>query len=82
MKRQIVLLLCLCVSIGLVSGQTTQVTGTVTSAEDGEPVIGASVIVKGTTTGTVTNYDGIFQLTVPQDARTIVVSTLVCVPRK
>ena len=43
--------------------QTVQ--GTVVD-EAGEPVIGASVIVKGTTIGTTTNVDGVFQLAVPQ----------------
>jgi len=50
-----------------------KVTGTVV-AEDGEEVIGASIVVKGTPTGTVTNFDGTFQLDVPQSATTLVVS--------
>ena len=39
--------------------QTKKVTGKVTTAS-GEPVIGAAVLVKGTTTGTVTDLDGNF----------------------
>ena len=39
--------------------------GQVTDA-DGEPVIGAAVVVDGTTTGTVTDLDGNFELTVPE----------------
>ncbi|MGL5894862.1 MAG: carboxypeptidase-like regulatory domain-containing protein, partial [Bacteroidales bacterium] len=50
MRRLTFLLLCLFIGMGL-SAQT-RVSGTVFSAEDGEPVIGASVVVKGTTTGT------------------------------
>ena len=66
MKKLTYLLLCLFfVGIGLANAQTRTVTGTVISAEDGEPVIGASVIVKGTTTGTVTDFDGAFNLEVP-----------------
>ena len=38
--------------------QTVNVTGTVTSAEDGEPLIGATIQVKGTTTGSATDIDG------------------------
>ena len=38
--------------------QERNVTGVVTSATDGEPVIGASVQVKGTGRGTITNIDG------------------------
>ena len=36
----------------------------------GETIIGASVIVKGTTTGTVTDFDGVFSLDVPSSAKT------------
>ena len=48
MKRKLMLLLaCLFVGIGLVTAQTQKVTGVVISEEDGQPVIGASVLVKG-----------------------------------
>ncbi|TDB09698.1 hypothetical protein E1I95_25540 [Phocaeicola dorei] len=40
----------------------TKVTGTVISEEDGLPVVGASILVKGTTVGTVTDMDGKFTL--------------------
>jgi TonB-dependent starch-binding outer membrane protein SusC len=52
---------------------TRVITGTIVS-EKGEPIPGATVIVKGTTIGTVTNLDGKFTLTVPSDARLIVVT--------
>ena len=52
MKRKLMLLLaCLFVGIGLVTAQTQKVTGVVISEEDGQPVIGASVLVKGTQIG-------------------------------
>ncbi|MCD8265021.1 MAG: carboxypeptidase-like regulatory domain-containing protein [Tannerellaceae bacterium] len=73
MKRLFYLLCCLILGISLASAQTVKVTGTVV-AEDGEEVIGASIVVKGTPTGTVTNFDGTFQLDVPQSATTLVVS--------
>ena len=41
----------------MLMAQNRTVTGTVTSAEDGEPVIGASVVVVGTNIGTVTDID-------------------------
>ena len=56
------------------TAQTTRVTGSVTSAEDNEPVIGASVVVKGTTTGTITAFDGSFSLDVPANAGTLIIS--------
>lgn len=68
------LLLDLFLYIGLATAQTTEITGTVVSAEDGEPIIGASIIVTGTTTGTITNFDGKFTLTVPVSAKTLVIS--------
>lgn len=76
MKRKLMLLLtCLFVGIGLVTAQITKVTGTVISEEDGLPVVGASILVKGTAVGTVTDMDGKFQLpNVPSSAKTLVIS--------
>lgn len=71
MNKLTYLLLCLLFGIGLASAQT-KVTGIVTSAEDNEPIAGASVVVKGTMTGVVTNPDGTFTLTVPSSAKTLV----------
>ena len=61
-------------SMGVALAQT-QVNGTVTSADDGEPVIGASIRVEGTKTGTVTDINGNFQLSAPAGS-TLVVSYL------
>ena len=76
MKRKLMLLMtCLMIGIGLVNAQISKVTGNVTSEEDGLPVVGASVLVKGTTVGTVTDIDGNFTLTnVPSSAGTLVIS--------
>lgn len=74
MKRLTFLLFCLLLGIGMANAQTTKVTGTVISAEDNEPIIGASIVVKGTTIGTVTDFDGAFSLDVPSSAKTLVVS--------
>ncbi|MDR1557049.1 MAG: SusC/RagA family TonB-linked outer membrane protein [Tannerellaceae bacterium] len=75
MKRRLTyLLLCLIAGIGFVTAQTTRINGTVISAEDNEPVIGASIIVKGTTTGTITAFDGTFSLDMPAGAATLVIS--------
>lgn len=57
-----------------VHAQTKTLTGTVTSAEDNQPIPGVSVSVKGTTLGTITNLEGEFELVVPQDAKTLVFS--------
>jgi hypothetical protein len=52
--------------------QNKEVTGKVTD-EKGEPVARASVLVKGTTTGTTTKSDGTFVLSVPESATTLVI---------
>ena len=53
-------LLCFCLSVA--AAQDIRVTGVVVSEEDGEPVVGASVLVKGTYTGTITDISGAFTL--------------------
>ena len=73
-KRLMMFLAGLFLSMGVALAQT-QVKGTVTSADDGEPVIGASIRVEGTKTGTVTDVDGNFQLNAPTGS-TLVVSYL------
>ncbi len=59
--RFVMAMLCVFTSIGIASAQEPgTVSGTVTSVSDGEPLIGASVLVKGTTIGTDTDIDGKF----------------------
>jgi len=72
MKRTISLLTLCLLTMGLWA-QTKQISGVVVD-EKGEPVIGASVQVKGTTQGTITDFDGQFALSVANDAKTLVVS--------
>lgn len=57
-----------------VLAQTKTITGRVTSSEEPEGVPGASVVVKGTTQGTVTNLDGTYSISVPSDASALVFS--------
>lgn len=63
----------LTLSMGSVFAQNRTVTGVVKDAQ-GETIIAASVVVKGTTIGTVTDIDGVFRLEVPASAKTLVVS--------
>ncbi len=51
-----------------VDSQTRTVTGVVTSEEDGESLIGVNIIVKGTSTGTVTDVEGRYSIEVEDDA--------------
>ena len=66
MKKILFVLTCLMVSVATMASIT--VTGTVISAEDGLPVIGASVLEKGTSNGTITDFDGMYELTVADNA--------------
>lgn len=76
MKKRITLMLFyLCVCIGMATAQTSTVQGIVTSADDGEPVVGASVMVLETSLGTITDIDGKFVISnVPHDAKAVRIS--------
>jgi TonB-linked SusC/RagA family outer membrane protein len=63
---------CFCLSA---IAQTKTITGRVTD-QNGQPVIGASVLAKGTARGTKSNVDGVYTLSVPANARTLVVSSV------
>lgn len=74
-KKLTFLVLFLCsLGVGLVDAQTKSVSGTVVFADDGEPIIGATVMAKGTTSGTVTDFDGKFEFNAPASATVLVVS--------
>jgi len=74
--KKISLLLAFLGFIGLqvVFAQTRDISGTVTSADDGSSIPGASVVVKGTTIGTVTDMDGKFALRIPASAKSLMIS--------
>ena len=78
MKRSLMLMIALLISsIGIATAQTLTVRGTVVSESDGQPVVGAYVLVQGTTLGTITNAEGEFRLDdVPAKATEIIVSYL------
>ncbi len=48
-----------------VTQQTAKIRGTILDAKNGEPIIGANVLVKGTTNGTITDFDGNYELEAP-----------------
>ncbi len=56
--RTALVTLCLLTCVGLANAEPVTVSGTVTSAADGEPLIGVTVQVKGTSVGTTTDFDG------------------------
>lgn len=58
------------------NAQDKVVTGKVTDSKDGTPLVGVSVVVKGTTKGTQTASDGTFRLSVPNGATRLVISSV------
>jgi TonB-linked SusC/RagA family outer membrane protein len=50
--------------------QPRAITGTITD-ENGNPIIGATIVVKGTTVGTISNEDGVFQMDIPDNAESL-----------
>jgi TonB-linked SusC/RagA family outer membrane protein len=62
------------IGVALVNAQSKSITGKVISADDGQPIIGATVIVKSTTNGTITDADGVFKVSLQGNAKTLVVS--------
>ncbi len=66
MKRVLFFLCCSFFSLSLLAQDIT-VSGTVTAKEDGQPLPGVSVVIQGTTIGTITDFDGNYALGVPAD---------------
>ena len=67
-KRLMTVAAAIAVSTSMAFAQS-QISGKVTSSDDGQPVVGASIKVAGTNTGTVTDIDGNFSLNAPADAK-------------
>ena len=65
-------LLCLFSTLVIFSQKTIQ--GTVVDADSGEPLIGANILIKDTSSGTVTDIDGSYSLTVPEGSDIVVFS--------
>ncbi|MBO4690603.1 MAG: SusC/RagA family TonB-linked outer membrane protein [Paludibacteraceae bacterium] len=71
MKKILALMFLATLSISLFAQK--QVSGVVVDG-NGEPIIGASIQAKGTTQGTISDYDGKFEMSVPESVKTLVVS--------
>ncbi len=74
-KRVLFTLACLFLWTGMAMAQVSRITGVVVSAEDNEPIVGASVLVKGTTLGTITDMNGRYSINnIPVNAKSLVIS--------
>jgi len=67
-------LLCLMLGFGFTISAQRTISGTVTDAENNEPLIGANVLIKGFGTGTITDIDGSYALRIPEGATELVFS--------
>ncbi|WP_339876305.1 SusC/RagA family TonB-linked outer membrane protein [uncultured Algoriphagus sp.] len=74
MKKILLLGLSLFLVSAMAFAQGRKVSGIVTSGEDGEPIPGVTVLVKGTSVGTATDIDGKYSLTIPADGSVLVFS--------
>lgn len=63
-------------AFGNANAQTREITGTVTSATDGAPLIGATLLEKGTDNGTISDFEGNFVLSTSNSDVTLIVSYL------
>ena len=68
------LLICLLLISSGLRAQTRQIQGTVVSSDDGQPLIGVTVLIEGTTQGTSSNADGSWQLAVPDNGNPVKLS--------
>ncbi|SHF87226.1 TonB-linked outer membrane protein, SusC/RagA family [Mariniphaga anaerophila] len=74
MRNIILTFLFVALSISVANAQIKRISGSVTTSGTGVPVSGVSVVVKGTTLGTVTNQDGYYQLNLSGDSPVLVFS--------
>ncbi|RFM29894.1 SusC/RagA family TonB-linked outer membrane protein [Deminuibacter soli] len=71
--RKLLFLMCMCLCVTFAQAQTRQVTGVIRD-DNGKPVAGATVSVKGSKTSAVTKEDGSFSITVPDNAKLLQVN--------
>lgn len=71
-KRFLISIYFLCLSIGITVAQTRQITGKVTALDSGETLPAVTVVAQGSTTGTVTDIDGEFTLSISSQVKAIV----------
>lgn len=74
MKKLLLFAIASLLSLHVTFAQERALSGKVTAAEDGSALPGVSVVVKGTTSGTVTDTNGVFSINVPAGAETLIFS--------
>jgi hypothetical protein len=74
--RKLSLLTLLCVFSFALFAQTKTVSGIVKSSDDGQPLIGVAVLIKGSKTGSITDVDGKYTINVKSSEATLVFSMI------
>lgn len=74
MKKILMIFVLALTTTALSLGQTVQISGTVTSGDDGTTIPGVTIFVKGTTVGTASDDEGHYVLNVPENSQTLVFS--------
>ena len=74
MKKFLIVFSLFLITGMLAMAQTVQIAGTVSSSEDGLPLPGVTIFIKGTTLGALTSEDGKYVLSAPTSAKTLVFS--------
>ncbi len=72
--KQTLITLILVLGTAMLYAQTRIIKGQVSEAGSGEPLIGATVLAKGTSVGTITDVEGAYSLSVPAGATTLIIS--------
>jgi TonB-dependent starch-binding outer membrane protein SusC len=67
-------LILLCFFVIPAMAQNKTISGKITDSKDGSPLIGASVVAKGSTAGSITDINGAFKLSAPSSTNTLVIS--------
>ncbi len=78
---KVVLFLVALLSFSMSYAQVKTITGKVTDADNGEPLPGVTIVVKGTTQGTITNFDGDYTINV-EEAQTLIYSFIGYTPQE
>ncbi len=72
MRKNLLAIIFIIFTVSWVNAQSRVVRGVVTSAEDGQPIPGVTIMIKGTSQGTITDLDGNYEIGVPADRNTLV----------
>jgi hypothetical protein len=74
MRNLLLIMMIALFSVSVSFGQGRVVTGTVTEADTGDPIPGANVVVKGTSSGSVTDLDGKYSVNIQDESAVLVFS--------